>query len=174
MVTSGHLLEESVDGTLYHPDMDDSLGSIDDYHAGDWFDVGIVSVSDYEYDVATDSCGSEGWPVDGIVTWDSIKFHQDDPDYELYVQGRSSGRHQGSIEQTWIGSQNHQKAFSVDASKSAKGDSGGPHFRKVTDSYGNEWTYMAGVTVGNTSNDNVGATAVEAVEDYFDVFVDSS
>ena len=174
MVASGHVLDQSSNGTLYHPQYDDSYGSIDEYLVGDLFDAGIVPVSEYDYDIADDSCGSEGWPIDGIVTWDTIKHREGDSDYELTVQGRTSGRHQASIENTGTGSSSHEKMFSIDTSATKDGDSGGPHYRTLTDSYGNEWTYVAGVHVGLTSANNAAATAMEEVENYFDVVVDSS
>ncbi|WP_154658608.1 hypothetical protein [Halopiger djelfimassiliensis] len=172
LVTSGHGLLSTDSDEVYQPLPDDQFGTTGEAIAESAFDAGIVDTDSYTHDIANSSGGTEGWPIDGIVTWDSIKSHVDDTDYELTVQGRSTGRETGYIYDTATGSASYQKAFGV-SDTAKKGDSGGPAFRKTTDSYGNDWTYIAGVIGWQGEQDTTVCTAMEAVEDKFDVYIKS-
>lgn len=127
----------------------------------------------YTYDVAKDGGGTEEWPIDGIVTWDHIKNKQPD-NWGLTLQGWSSGRNSGDVYDTYSGDQTHEKTFSTRVD-SLGGDSGGPHYKKTTDSSGNDWVYIAGIHGWGTEGvKNAEATAMEAVEGKLNVDVRSA
>lgn len=112
-----------------------------------------------KFDIGSDSWWEdyEGWPVKGAVSWDRIKYNEDNSGFSIYLQGANSGRQEGTITEVY------DDYFTTDASHGG-GDSGGPHFEVVDGD-----SYIAGIHKGG-GGDAV-ASGMVHIEDYLGLTV---
>lgn len=172
LITAGHCIDP--DEIAYQPSSSRTVGSAtnnNEEHTP-YFDAGEIDASvPIEFDIASDSPDSyEGWPIQGIKTWDWIKAEEHNNDYGVYKQGRTSGRKSGNIIATAGGggvSNECKGYFELDASCQG-GDSGGPHF--ILEEEGtNIVSYIIGITASGI--DTTFATAMDFIECQYDVTV---
>lgn len=100
--------------------------------------------------------------IGGIWSWDAITAWNGGST-KLTLQGITTGRSSGTVEKTYPNTRN----YAISAS-SANGDSGGPHYRRRSDT--SDDLLIAGVHSGSNSAGAV-ATAMEKVENYFSLTV---
>lgn len=165
MVSAGHLIDNS--GQRCHQPSEplgggNRIGYMRENSVLNKFDAEWIELDpedDFDYDIAADGGGTEGWNIDGIIGWGTIKGMVD-TGYDLYLQGKTTGRNSGELTGYDTGTGNNEKRLWIDVD-SDKGDSGGPHYRKIGD-----YIYIAGIH-GWGSGTKAVATAMEAIEDEF-------
>ena len=158
----GNYIGDSDEG---HFEEHDTSADTDDDPDNTTFDAATIDEEvGVTYDLASDGGDDQYWSgvagIAGTVPWAEIKNHEIDHDYELYLQGSTTGRNKDHIH--WVSDTYNVFETWVD---SEGGDSGGPHF-KIEDGY----AYIAGVhDYGREFL--AGATAMVAVETRFGLTV---
>lgn len=160
---------------VYQPSSSyDAIGYVDEKKETGYFDAGKIDVYngsfDLEYDFASDYGDNEyrDLPIWGIISWDRIKDGVDD----LYLskQGASTAISGGYVQRIYESSSDPNGKYFETGGDRDGGDSGGPHYKRYND-FGGE-AYIAGLHEGwKSSSSYAGATAMEGVEDEFNLDV---
>lgn len=176
-VTAGHLFEDT-DQRAHQPKEPflggNRIGYCHSRIEGAFHDSAVIdrdSEDDDLYDMAKDGGGTEGWLIDGIVTWDTILNKEEAGGWNLTLQGLATGRNSGELYDVYNGI-GRSKYFKIRVA-SDDGDSGGPHFKKVTND-GMEYVYIAGIHMRGSEDPSIKdaqATAMSAIEDAQNVSV---
>jgi len=140
MVSAGHAVDSG--NPVYQPTDSwwggNRIGVGERDIAENYFDAGTID-PDGDVNIAYSLPG--GWElIYGTLPWEEILRNEDDPTYELYLQGRTTGRNSGKIYDI------DQTKFGIEVD-SEGGDSGGPYFKKkmvispISQGYtlGNRW-----------------------------------
>lgn len=130
-VTAGHCINRTAGTPIDQPRDPDKIGEGRQYTQKGNGDVGTVVSSgpDNAYNIA-DKDGNYGWQISGVLGRDKLKDMNQAGD-SLYLQGRSSGRQQGTVIK--VDTTGTEWVY-VDYNLSG-GDSGGPYFHVTRDGY---------------------------------------
>jgi hypothetical protein len=167
LLTAAHLTEESPGHDMHQPHFSltagNYMGDSDKGLITDSFDAATIQMGsdeDNTYRLAGSSSNTYQEWISGTVAWDEIKDNEDNTSYELYLQGRTTGRNSGYIDDAYT-----DKTYWIDVAAEG-GDSGGPHFKLQ-----NGDAYISGVHDWGSSDNDAGATYIGKVEDKFNLSV---
>lgn len=178
LLTAGHLPDNSNDN-LQQPKYwgytkQNQIGNCDKRIKQGKFDVATIdSTKDLIYWTAQNIEDEYNIPIRGIVGIDEIKDNADNSNYELRLQGRTSGITRGEInfvettDPTNISHECHRIWGTMD---SAGGDSGGPHYKVENESNG-LGAYIAGVHAWEGGNGDAVSTAIQGIQKEFNLTV---
>ena len=111
-----------------------------------------------------DNTYQDTYPINGIITNSELYYYAGDESYEITKQGVSTGRRSGFIS-GFDGNILGIRAYAE------SGDSGGPYFREYYEpEFAYEYSLAAGVHKG-ASGSTANATAIETIENQFNVTV---
>lgn len=156
MISCGHVLENS-----------DHFHQPGDYKSDEDLDVVNATNSgpdDYGYakpyggetfyrELASNHGGWKPTDVKGIVTWDTLKNHEGDTNYEIRKQGNRTGTSKGHITETVEFSGGEKKVWT--SCTRGGGDSGGPHYRRIQFNRTDE-TYITAIHAWGRYTDGCG------------------
>lgn len=159
--TVAHAVEEESGHRVNQPQLGGFIGHSDKALISKYFDAATVydSYTDYKYNLADGASDGYVEYIYGTLAWDTIKDHEGDVNYQIYKQGRTTGRKRGHITET-----TPYRTYWINADHDG-GDSGGPHFRKEGD-----YAYISGIHAWGGGS-NSGATHIGKVEDWFNLNV---
>lgn len=156
IISCGHVLEDS--SHFHQPGdykSDEDLDVVNATNSGH-DDYGYAKPYDSETfyrELASEHDTWKATDIKGIVTWDALKNHEGDTNYEIRKQGNRTGTLKGHITETVEFSGGEKKVWT--SCTRGKGDSGGPHYRRIQFNETDE-TYITAIHAWGRFTDGCG------------------